>query len=142
MSAYNSSKEVTDKKREDIKQWRQNNKEKVKEQKKRHYEKYPERIKQRSKDWYHNNKDRYRNGAMLRKYGITLDEYNSLREQQSYKCALCGKHEDENHQGLVVDHSHVTGKVRKLLCTSCNVGLGMFQDSPELLEKAAEYLRS
>ena len=139
---YNSSEKVKAKKREEIKQWRKDNPEKKKEQKKRHYEKHHEKCLKRSKEWYHTNKDRYRNGAMLRKYGISLEEYNALREQQNYECALCKKHEDENYQGLVIDHSHVTGKVRKLLCTSCNVGLGMFQDNPELLEKAAEYLRN
>jgi hypothetical protein len=137
----NHTEEVKTKKREDIKEWRKKNPEKRAEQKKRSYEKHKEHQRQKSKDWYHTNKDRYRDGAMLRKYGITLEQFNSLREGQNYCCAICGAHESENAQGLVIDHCHEAGNVRKLLCTPCNVGLGMFKDNPELLIKAADYLK-
>lgn len=80
-----------------------------------------------------------------RVYGITLEEYLDLAEKQNFVCAICGK---ENfpmngcHSGcLVVDHDHKTGKVRGLLCHNCNRALGLFQDSPFLLEKASDYLK-
>lgn len=142
MNAYNSTKEVKAKKREDIKEWRKKNPEKLKEQKKRNYYKYQERAKQRSAEWYYKNKDRSRNAALQRKYGISLEDFDQLRKDQNYSCFLCNTHEEERKQSLVVDHNHNTGQARRLLCTSCNVGIGMLKDSPDLLRKAAEYLEN
>jgi hypothetical protein len=76
-------------------------------------------------------------------YGITLDEYHKLREEQNYSCKICGVHEENHSRGkLFVDHCHTTGKYRALLCTTCNSLLGMAKDNPELLAEAAEYLRT
>lgn len=75
------------------------------------------------------------------RYGILPAEYDRLRKQQDYRCALCGLSEDDNLHGvLYIDHSHTTGTVRGLLCSECNSGLGKFRDNPALLRKAAEYL--
>jgi hypothetical protein len=81
----------------------------------------------RSRDW------KFRN-----RYGITLAEYNDLVESQDGKCHLCGNPPD--YRGLCVDHDHYSGEVRKLLCRSCNWGLGKFKDDPKLLMKAAQYI--
>ena len=124
-----------------VAEWRGNNPEKRKEQKQRHYEKHKDRIDQRAKDWYYNNKDRHTSSALLRKYGITLDQYNLMRAQQNYCCAICNDQEDSVEKKMFVDHNHTTGKIRKLLCTKCNVGIGMLKDSPDIMERAAKYLR-
>jgi len=73
-------------------------------------------------------------------YGITVPEYNLMLEQQNYACALCGKTEQEAGRRLCVDHDHATGKVRSLLCRSCNSMIGYAKDSPELLNKGAAYV--
>jgi len=141
MKLLNNTEKVRAKKREDIKEWRKKNPEKKAEQKKRHYEKHREEYLKRSNDWYCLNKDKYRDRTMFRKYGITLEQFDALREKQNYCCALCNARESENKQGLVVDHCHTSGDVRELLCTTCNVGLGMFKDNPKLLLKAVDYIR-
>ena len=94
-----------------------------------------------SKDWYQNNRERYRDKAFLRKYGITLEKYNQMREEQKYCCGICSLTEESVGKKLVVDHNHTTGAVRRLLCANCNVGIGFVRDSPNLLEMAASYLR-
>jgi hypothetical protein len=81
---------------------------------------------------------------LIREYGITQDQYNILLEVQNSKCKLCGKTDSgrKDKGRLVVDHDHITGKVRGLLCHPCNVSLGLMNDNPELLERAAQYLRA
>lgn len=77
-----------------------------------------------------------------KKYGITDEQYQSKRLEQNYSCALCLKHETDNHQSkaLAVDHDHATGQIRDLLCRECNIALGYFKDDPDLILKAYEYL--
>jgi len=76
------------------------------------------------------------------KYGLSLDGYDSLLAEQDRCCAICGIHEEQTpwpHK-LVIDHCHHTKEVRGLLCSSCNRGIGLLQDSPKLLLNAADYL--
>ena len=96
------------------------------------------------------NRDYYRNFYLKRNYGISLDEYNKMLDEQKGVCAICGMEETMVHpkhnsngkaQLLAVDHCHVTNKVRGLLCSRCNRVIGMMRDSPELLTKAVEYLK-
>lgn len=63
-----------------------------------------------------------------------------MREERRGVCPLCERDMWLNGQRLVVDHCHETGKVRSLLCSRCNRGMGMFEDNPESLRKAAKYL--
>jgi len=60
-----------------------------------------------------------------------------LTEQDGY-CIICFEKCDDV---LVIDHCHITGKVRGLLCQQCNAGLGNFKDDPKRLEKAISYLK-
>lgn len=84
-------------------------------------------------------KGRKHHDTILRKkYGIGLHQYQSILEAQQGACGICGK---KNWRNLAIDHNHQTGDVRGLLCSTCNTGLGQFQDSVDLLEKAIEYLK-
>ena len=78
---------------------------------------------------------------LMRDFGLTKEQYDSLHEQQNGKCAICGNACSSGRR-LAVDHSHKTKGVRGLLCGNCNLGLGKFKDSAELMKKAAAYLES
>lgn len=78
-----------------------------------------------------------------RVYGISLEDYDSLLQQQAGLCAICLEPQSWNRREgdvLVVDHDHHTGRVRGLLCHACNQTLGLMRDNPELLMAAAKYL--
>lgn len=75
----------------------------------------------------------------LAKYGITEHEYNMLLFFQNGVCAICGQLDKSGRQ-LAIDHDHISGKNRALLCGSCNNGLGRFKDNVEALRNAANYL--
>jgi hypothetical protein len=69
------------------------------------------------------------------------EELIALLKKSDGKCAICGKIEDDSQYGRNhVDHCHNTGKLRGMLCPNCNIGLGAFNDSFELLSKAIKYL--
>ena len=75
-----------------------------------------------------------------KKFGLTLNELDLMYAQQGSKCAICGTTEQEHGKYLAIDHCHRTGKVRGLLCMSCNTGLGNFKDRADLLVLAVQYL--
>ena len=74
-----------------------------------------------------------------REYGVTHDEYLALLEAQGGTCAIC--HDSAQQRALAVDHDHVTGAIRGLLCDRCNPMLGYARDSIAILEAAIEYLK-
>lgn len=74
-------------------------------------------------------------------YGITVEEYEALLEVQNGLCAICKQPEVVPDRNLAVDHDHDTQRVRGLLCTACNRGIGCLQDDPEILQAAIDYLK-
>jgi hypothetical protein len=72
---------------------------------------------------------------LTRRYGMTAAEADHMLEQQGGLCAVCRTAPAQH-----VDHDHVNGAVRALLCFNCNGGLGQFRDDPELLRAAADYV--
>lgn len=84
-----------------------------------------------------------RSDRLKKKYGITIEKYDQMLREQGERCAICSVHQNSipKIQGrLVVDHCHSTGQVRRLLCKSCNTGLGMFRESIDFLTNAINYL--
>jgi hypothetical protein len=71
------------------------------------------------------------------RYGITMEEKQVMSDAQGGKCLIC-----QQVKPLVVDHCHAALKIRGLLCSNCNSGLGLFKDNPEWLIRAAEYLQT
>jgi hypothetical protein len=113
-----------------------------------------EATRERTRRWMADNPERYaenhrrfvESGGMKRslrkthlktKYGMTLERYDELLASQGGGCAICGKPPGDT--ALHVDHCHQTGRVRGLLCFSCNAGLGQFRHDPQLLEAAMTY---
>jgi len=75
------------------------------------------------------------------KFGLTLEDYNSMFDEQQGKCAVCGRHQSELKLSLAVDHNHETGKVRGLLCSGCNTALGMLRENKNSILSMVEYLK-
>lgn len=81
----------------------------------------------------------------LAKYGITTEQYDAMFLEQKGLCAICKNtevnidHKTKTIRALAVDHCHDTERVRKLLCSSCNMGIGQFKHNAELLRAAALY---
>lgn len=86
-----------------------------------------------------------RNRAYKHKYKVTYDDVARIFEKQNGKCAICGKKLKLGGMGqgyAYVDHNHLTGKIRGLLCTNCNTGIGAFKELLDNLLSAVEYLRN
>lgn len=86
--------------------------------------------------------DRQRKYQLRDKYGITEEDYERMLTEQEGKCGICFRTEPTGRwKRLAVDHDHQTGKIRGLLCDKCNRGMGLLEDSIELLENAVKYLK-
>lgn len=94
----------------------------------------------RAKRAYQHNPRIQRDGELRRKFGISLEDFERMLEAQDFLCRLCQRPPTGRRPSLHVDHDHATGRVRGLLCQNCNVGLGHFKDSPEILRRAIDYL--
>src|SRR6267142_5814090 len=81
----------------------------------------------------------YTRQTLLKRYGLTEAIYTAMVKSQNDKCAICGDPRIDKHWNI--DHDHLTGKTRELLCRSCNSALGLFRDRAEILDRAAAYLR-
>jgi len=85
--------------------------------------------------------DMLKDRNLKRHYDITLGDYEGILAAQGGVCAICGRSPEEFKLTFAVDHNHITGKVRGVVCPDCNRGLGGFHDDPVLVEKALEYLK-
>lgn len=74
-------------------------------------------------------------------YGLSLEQYNDMFLKQNGLCAICKIHQNNLHRTFNIDHNHQTGKVRGLLCSTCNSGMGSLKDNITLLEAAIQYLK-
>lgn len=76
---------------------------------------------------------------LSKKFGISIETYESLLDRQGGVCAICFS--PPKKRRLAVDHCHGSGMVRGLLCARCNQGVGYFADDPVRMERAAQYCR-
>jgi hypothetical protein len=80
----------------------------------------------------------FRKTHLKKKYGLTPEQYEARLERQGGVCLICGR--PPGKTALHVDHCHVTGRVRGLLCFRCNAALGQFDHDPEVIARAHEYV--
>ena len=107
-----------------------------------------DRIKEHKKEYYQKTKKERTDADLHYRYGISLAEYEEMREAQGYKCYCCGVSEKEleelypnsHHKKLCIDHCHKTGKVRKLICNRCNTLVGYLEKREHMLETALKYI--
>ena len=96
---------------------------------------------ERARRWQRENPERMKAAQFernLRKlYGLTLDQYHARQESQDFCCAICDLDDRGN---LYVDHDHKTKRIRGLLCNQCNTAVGLMQDNPNTLQRAAQYV--
>lgn len=103
-----------------------------------------DKLRKQSAEAYHKEPEKRKNSIYITRYGITLEEATKLLIAQYGKCNIC--YTDISIEIGVpntahVDHCHSTGKVRGMLCSACNTGLGLFRDNQDNLVRAIEYLK-
>ena len=92
-----------------------------------------------ARQWRAANPLKAKQNDLRKMFGISLEEYETMLARQDGVCAICGQR--DQWFSLAVDHCHASNRIRGLLCSQCNRGIGMFKDRPDLLDKAAAYLR-
>jgi hypothetical protein len=144
------------------KAYREKNRDAIRKSKKAYVQKNRDRLKQQHKEWARKNSERlnalhrawharmkveepeklYQRGVpgWLKRYGLTVLDYEAMLEEQGNRCAICGECPDEGKK-LHIDHDHLRGNVRALLCSHCNHALGMIRENPEIADALGRYLR-
>ena len=100
------------------------------------------------RNWNKENPEKLRKSHVKQLYGLSWDSYTDLYTKQEGSCKICGTSlplyneffSTDNARAIVVDHCHISGAVRGLLCNQCNKGLGHFSDNVERLKRAVLYL--
>lgn len=136
--------------RERAAKYRRSNPDKIREINRRSHERAkedPERLlklRAYQKSYREKNQKLLSDKERERRFGITRQEYAELFHRQDGKCAICKQPETAMRLGkvkaLAVDHDHKTGRVRGLLCSDCNTGIGKLKDDTKILQSAIRYL--
>ena len=127
---------------------RKRNKENKKSYDSKYYKEHIEQRRESSKISNSKRSSEYQKNAFIKsKYGITLDQYKVMLILQGEVCAICKQKETRKNRytgicKLHVDHDHLTGKVRGLLCSKCNFGISAFKDNTDILIEAINYLKT
>jgi transposase-like protein len=88
----------------------------------------------------------FEDSQLRRKYKITIEVFNQIRDQQDNRCAICKQKEKQLHSKtketmpLAIDHDHKTGEIRGLLCDRCNRGLGLLFEDIKIIEETIKYI--
>jgi hypothetical protein len=122
------------------KKWREENRDQYLALRKKHNDANKKKTSEYCKTYYQKNKEKKQALSLKRYYGITVEDYNRMFEEQKGICPGCTRHQSELNHPLHVDHCHVLGHVRGLLCRDCNNTLGFAKDNPSILKNLINYL--
>ena len=96
----------------------------------KYYALHPERYSGKTRRW-----------RLLKAYGLTPADYDRMLAEQDGRCLLCKAEESDSYgRRFYIDHDHLNGVVRGLLCGACNMGIGQLKDDPALMRAAAAYV--
>ena len=106
-------------------------------------EEYRQDAIKKSKEYRSKNPEKRKDNDLRNMYGLNIEQFQDIIDSQGGGCAICGRQQnrEKRARSLHVDHDHHTGKIRGVLCSCCNKAIGLFRDDPELLERAAQYLK-
>ena len=97
-------------------------------------------MKSRVMDRYKKDPDLVNDKRAAKVYGITLEQVQEMREQSGGICSICNREGKHHHKRLVIDHDHNTGKVRGLICSTCNSMIGWCGEDTQTLQNLIDYL--
>lgn len=128
-----------------VKQYQEEHSAEISARKQRHYESNKEEILEANRQNYQARRDHYYINSRVKKYNLTREEYMTMVVRQHNRCAACDLPEivvnpSGQIKALSIDHNHKTGQVRALLCSRCNLLLGLSLEDPETLRTLAGYL--
>lgn len=121
--------------------WAEQNRDKLRANSARYRKNHLEQVRTTNREYAQRTSEERKKTKRLKRYGITPEQYDAMLAAQGGHCAICPATEPGGRGEWHVDHDHETGEVRGLLCSRCNLGIGLFRDTPGLLESAATYLR-
>lgn len=116
------------------------NRETIRARQRAHYWTHREELKAKARAYRTANKEKILSLRKFREHGLSATELDALFNGQNKKCAICGTTQF-NGWGPTIDHDHTTGRIRGILCSTCNTMLGHAKDSIFILKSAIQYLR-
>lgn len=125
--------------REYQRNWARKNAPKTRQKYYANHEENKRKRREQSRNWRAKNPDKaLKQGQKdnLKRYGLTIKQYDEILIIQNYSCATCGN----NTETLCIDHDHITGQIRKLLCRNCNIALGLLKENKQTILNLLEYL--
>jgi hypothetical protein len=117
------------------------NKEHQKEYNKKYAQRHKSEVNKHNRKSYYKHKDERRTYYIEKTYGINKKDFDRLMVLQNNRCGICKILIEAGNHKSCIDHDHKTGKVRGLLCSNCNLGIGYFKEDILVLESSINYLK-
>jgi hypothetical protein len=113
--------------------------ERIKKVRALYQEKNRDMLREKGRKYYRENTEKARASSRMSSYGISKENFEKMLENQNHNCAICGNKMILSFD-RIMDHDHVNGKIREILCRKCNCGIGFFKDKSNIVKLALDYL--